>query len=140
MDRDRLAAGEDRAVAVAPTADTVEVVLPAREDFVPMLRNTAAALAARMEFNLDEIDDLRIAVDEACALLLARAGAGSDLRGRFGLDGDVVTAAVSVAADTPDLPEPDSLGWMVLTALAGPVEVTARSGRVELALAKRKVH
>ncbi|MGW4973630.1 hypothetical protein ACWEP3_27550, partial [Streptomyces albidoflavus] len=29
-----------------------------------------AGLAARLDFTLDEIEDLRIAVDEACAILL----------------------------------------------------------------------
>ena len=43
-----------------------------------MLRTATAGLAARLDFTLDEIEDLRIAVDEACALLLPDAVPGAD--------------------------------------------------------------
>ena len=33
----------------------------------------------RLDFTLDEIEDLRIAIDEACAMLLAQAIPGTDL-------------------------------------------------------------
>ena len=38
------------------------------------LRLTTASLAARCDLTVDDIEDLRLAVDEACALLLPHAG------------------------------------------------------------------
>ena len=52
-------------------ADAVEIRLPADSAYLSVLRTATAGLAARLDFTLDEIEDLRIAVDEACALLLA---------------------------------------------------------------------
>lgn len=56
-------------------AETVELTVPASASYVSVLRTVTASLAARRDFTIDEIDDLRIAVDEASALLLPHAGA-----------------------------------------------------------------
>jgi serine/threonine-protein kinase RsbW len=70
------------------TQDFVEVRLPAAGAYLSVLRTATAGLAARLDFTLDEIEDLRIAVDEACAILLQQAVPGSVLscvfRGRLG--------------------------------------------------------
>ena len=59
------------------TQDFVEVRLPAAGAYLSVLRTATAGLAARLDFTLDEIEDLRIAVDEACAILLQQAVPGS---------------------------------------------------------------
>ena len=51
----------------------VEIRLPADSAYLSVLRTATAGLAARLDFTLDEIEDLRIAVDEACAMLLPQA-------------------------------------------------------------------
>jgi serine/threonine-protein kinase RsbW len=45
----------------------------ARTDRVPGIRALAADMAMRADFDLDAIDDLRLAVEEACATVLANA-------------------------------------------------------------------
>jgi serine/threonine-protein kinase RsbW len=51
----------------------VTVTLPAREEFVHILRTLVAGVAARLDFPVDAIDDLRLVVDEACGLLVGLA-------------------------------------------------------------------
>ena len=53
--------------------DQVTVRMPADGAYLSVLRTATAGLAARLDFTLDEIEDLRIAVDEACAMLLSQA-------------------------------------------------------------------
>src|SRR6266516_508606 len=55
------------------TQDHVTVCMPAEGAYLSVLRTATAGLAARLDFTLDEIEDLRIAVDEACAMLLGQA-------------------------------------------------------------------
>ncbi len=65
----------------AANQDFVEVRLPAAGAYLSVLRTATAGLAARLDFTLDEIEDLRIAVDEACAILLQQAvRVGAQLR------------------------------------------------------------
>ena len=62
--------------------DVVVLKLPAVGAYLSVLRTATAGLAARLDFTLDEIEDLRIAVDEACAMLLPAAVPGADLEVR----------------------------------------------------------
>lgn len=55
-----------------PAADHVLLELPWDRDNVVLARSTAGHLAARAGFSVQEIEDLRLAVDEACGLLLAQ--------------------------------------------------------------------
>ena len=59
--------------------------MPADVAYVATLRLTAARLAARCDLTVDDIEDLRLAVDEACALLLPHALPGTTLNARFAL-------------------------------------------------------
>jgi serine/threonine-protein kinase RsbW len=87
-----------------------------------VLRTATAGLAARLDFTLDEIEDLRIAVDEACAMLLAQATPGSSLECDFTLSRDTMTIAVSAQSATAQPPARDTFAWTVLSALAGSVD------------------
>src|SRR5215472_12486048 len=53
--------------------DQVTIQMPADGAYLSVLRTATAGLAARLDFTLDEIEDLRIAVDEACGMLLSQA-------------------------------------------------------------------
>jgi len=102
--------------------DVVTVRMPAEGAYLSVLRTATAGLAARLDFTLDEIEDLRIAVDEACAMLLPQASPGASLECEFDLDADAMTVAVSVLAEKGRPPARDTFAWTVLTALAGKVD------------------
>jgi serine/threonine-protein kinase RsbW len=88
-----------------------------------------AGLAARLDFTVDDIEDLRIAVGEACALVLPRARPGSDLEAEFRQTAGTLT--VTVRVDTSERAEPDyeSFAWQVLSTLAGGAEANAEDDR-----------
>ena len=112
--------------------------MPADGAYLSVLRTATAGLAARLDFTLDEIEDMRIAVDEACAMLLSQAIPGSDLDCMFLLGQDAMTIRVSVRSLAPRVPAGDTFAWTVLTALAGSVDAQAGPGDV-LAIVLRKV-
>jgi serine/threonine-protein kinase RsbW len=119
--------------------DIVRLRLPAVGAYLSVLRTATAGLAARLNFTLEEIDDLRRAVDEACALLLPSAVVGADLDCEFELSPDELRVTVSVQTIDGEEPARDSFAWTVLSALAGEVDsrVDAHS-RVSIELVKRR--
>ena len=119
------------------TQDFVEVRLPAAGAYLSVLRTATAGLAARLDFTLDEIEDLRIAVDEACAMLLSQAIPGSALECGFALGREEMTISVSVPSLAPQPPASDTFAWTVLTALAGSVDAFAGPGD-QLTIVMRK--
>jgi serine/threonine-protein kinase RsbW len=131
--------GESTAVTGRETPDYVHVRMPAASAYLSVLRTATAGLAARLDFTLDEIEDLRIAIDEACAMLLSQAIPGTDLECGFELGTDEVTITVSVIAAHAQMPARDTFAWTVLSALAGTVD--SRLGpddRVAIVLQKRR--
>jgi len=52
------------------TDDEVRLSLPAEPEFARLARLTVGGLATRVGFDYDEVEDLRIAVSEACSLLI----------------------------------------------------------------------
>ena len=100
-------------------ADQVTIQMPAEGAYLSVLRTATAGLAARLDFTLDEIEDLRIAVDEACGMLLGQAAPGADLECDFTLGPDRISIAVSALSLHPRPPSRDTFAWTVLSALAG---------------------
>jgi serine/threonine-protein kinase RsbW len=119
--------------------DVVTIKLPAAGAYLSVLRTATAGLAARLDFTLDEIEDLRIAVDEACAMLLTQALPGADLECRFALESDSMRVGVSVLTLDGQEPSRDTFAWTVLAALAGEVDSSAGvDNRVTITLLKRR--
>jgi serine/threonine-protein kinase RsbW len=127
------------AASVNSSDDIVELKLPADGAYLSVLRTATAGLAARLDFTLDEIEDLRIAVDEACALLLIDAPEKGELNCTFSLSPQALSVTVTAPSTTGQPPRQRSFAWTVLTALAGEV-MTGRdsAGRVFINLLKRR--
>ena len=68
----------------------VRLAVPAAPQFVRLVRLAAADIATRAGFSLDEIEDLRMAVDELCFALTGLDGRPGELEVTFGLSGDEV--------------------------------------------------
>jgi serine/threonine-protein kinase RsbW len=46
--------------------DYIEMKIPARPEYVGVIRLTSSGIAGRMGFSYDDIEDLKIAISEAC--------------------------------------------------------------------------
>jgi serine/threonine-protein kinase RsbW len=102
------------------TMDSVNLRVPADPAYLAVVRTATAGLATRLNLTLDEIEDLRIAVDEACSLLLAgRTHPGRTLDAAFTVGNGAI--AVVITGPTQDLPKNAGFSWSVLRALAGEV-------------------
>jgi serine/threonine-protein kinase RsbW len=120
-------------------ADRVVLRLPAIGAYLSVLRTATASLASRLDFTLDDIEDLRIAVDEACAMLLAQAVAGADFEVAFELSAASISVSVTVPTLDGEVPTRDTFAWTVLTALAGEVDATVDADRnITISLLKRR--
>ncbi|SDZ19685.1 serine/threonine-protein kinase RsbW [Asanoa ishikariensis] len=115
--------------------DVVLLSVPADGGYLGVLRTATATLAARLQFALDEIEDLRIAVDEACAMLLVVATPGAELECRFAVTDDALLVEVTVpTARGARLPAESSFAWKVLTALTSSATAEAVDGRATIRL------
>lgn len=129
--------------------ERVEVTIPKRPEFVSVVRLTAAAVAGRQGFAFDEIEDLKIAVSEACTLLIRTAtDANEPLRIEYVLRGDLLqvsvetreTGAVFAASADDAAMDEGQLGMFLLRCLVDEVTVAQdpEAGTATVRLVKRR--
>lgn len=113
----------------ASGGSTVEVRTSARAALIPTIRAVASDLAARADFDLDAISDLRMAVDEACATLVDVAAPTSPLQCTFVVYPERIRVHAEVRAAGPESSvSTDTFGWRVLQTLADDVQVQHTPG------------
>ncbi|RZT84343.1 serine/threonine-protein kinase RsbW [Pseudonocardia sediminis] len=108
---------------VTTGSSTVEIRTAASPSLIPTVRAVASDLAARADFDLDAISDLRMAVDEACATLVGLATAGSALLCTFDVHGERIDVSAEVHTAAGATLPTDSFGWRVLQTLADQVSI-----------------
>jgi serine/threonine-protein kinase RsbW len=100
--------------------DHVELTLPARPDLLVLARMTVGAVAARAEMAVDDIEDLRLAIDELCLSMVDDSTAGRlELRYDWDPTGMEVSCTFrpSGGGSLAEVPEeidegPDSIGQL----------------------------
>jgi serine/threonine-protein kinase RsbW len=99
----------------------VIVTVPARPGFVHVLRAVVASVAARLELSIDDIEEMRIAIDEAAALLLNLHGPATSLRAELTADREglsvELSSDVSVSSEWPPPGIEEAWPWRVITGL-----------------------
>jgi serine/threonine-protein kinase RsbW len=125
--------------------DRIELTFPARGDLVVLARLVTSAASARAGFDIEELEDLRLAVGELCLLTLQ----GSDAQtGALCLEltifddgiGVVCTLERAAAADAPS-PEDEEiarLSELILDALVDEHGRESQDGSVRAWLRKRR--
>ena len=107
---------------------TIKLTIPAKAEYLVMLRLLASAVGGQAGFNIDDIEDLKTACSEACLLLIARAKPSAELEAEFYMQEGVhavFTTTVDEAA--PTSPESE-ISMFLLEALADEVEFSTRDG------------
>lgn len=106
----------------------VLLAVPATPEFVRLARVTATGLASRAGFSIDEVEDLRLAIDELCFTLIGSRGRDGNLELRYRLDGSALE--VQGLLECADIEVPHLSDWsdQILDALVDEHEVGRTPG------------
>ena len=112
-------------------AERLELRVPTTATQLPAVRAMAGDLAIRMDYDLDAVEDLRLAVDEACATLARSSSGDAPLTVVF----ETTRAGLHIEAWVPtaegvDVPR-DGFGWAILATLVDAVDAR-RSTQAEV--------
>jgi serine/threonine-protein kinase RsbW len=120
--------------------DEVQLVLPADPEFIRLARVTAMGLASRLTFTIDEIDDLRIAIDELIFGLIGTRGRSGRIVLRYSLvaEGLSVTGTGDFDDETP-APGLNELSELILDAVADEHALEPAGPRPSFKMLKRRV-
>lgn len=96
---------------------TVSLRVNARTGWVGMLRGVAAHVATAAGLALDEVEDIRLAIDESYACLLATVEMGTDVAVEFHVAPGVVRCALTGTGRVADRPVLNDLSEALLRCL-----------------------
>lgn len=96
----RAVAAVEGGIASDDSERSVQLVLPPDTRLVRLARLLTSGVAASAGFDVEEVEDLRIAVDEVCASLIERGGT-APLRLRFVPDDGSVLIEITRAGISP---------------------------------------
>ena len=89
--------------------DAVRLAVPASAEYLRLGRVAASGLASRLGFTYDEIDDLRLALDELCSSLLTMGSGEGEVELVFTVEGSKIiiegNASYEAVADSPEVNE-----------------------------------
>jgi serine/threonine-protein kinase RsbW len=116
----------------------ISVTLPARSEFIHVVRSVVATIAARLDFSVDDINDLRLVVDEACGQLLGLAGGARVLKLKLVPAPDFLELLVSTdgSYSWPPMGQ-NALAWEILSALSDESGFEQLGGGPTIKLGKR---
>lgn len=116
-------------------ASEILVTVPSDSRFVALTRVMGASLAAELDFSIDDIEELRVGVDELVSALLELTPATEEsLELRFRLDGDTIEVTGRAPTETDAGTVVDPLSTRILEAVADEY----RLGAGEVMLRKRR--
>ena len=117
-----------------PSSPFVEFRIPRDPTYVRIARLAAGDMAERAGFSVDELDDVRLAVDELCAILISAGGRLLELRmqalgGALLIHGRTPGARVRMA--------PSELSEILLRALVDTCTFETRKNEVSFEMRKQ---
>jgi len=125
--------------------DRVELTFPARGDLIVLARLVTSAVSARAGFDIEELEDLRLAVGELCLLTLEGSdGQMGDLRLELTVLGDAIgvectlAGAAAGAGTSAETDETAQLSQQILNALVDEHGRERQDGSVRAWLRKRR--
>jgi len=125
-------------VTVAPES-VIRVTVPPTADVLHLLRTVTASIGARMMMSLDDVEELRIAVDEAASILLDRADPPEGvLELVLTCDDRSLRASVSIG-ELPTIADDEvraSWPWRVITAITDDANLLRADGTMTITFEK----
>ncbi len=121
------------------TSQSVEMRVPPTAGHLSLLRTVVGGCAGREDFTLDQVDDLRMAVDEAAVQLLRHvAGDAIELTVTSDEDALEIRVGAETKASQPVI-DRESFSWTILQALADELDVDALEGRTTVVMRKKRL-
>ena len=117
---------------------SITISFPARAEFVRVARLAATGVVSIADWTVDDVEDFRLAVSEACAHLLSPPAEPSELTVEITLRGRDADVVISADVDEPTNGQvPETLAREVVTAIADDVSFEGLDGRAAVRFTKR---
>ncbi len=118
--------------------DEVRLAVPAKPEFLGLARVTATGLASRLGFTFDQVEDLRLAIDEVCFGMTGTKGRDGVIEVRFVLGDDALAIRGQGHFATPGPVHLSEISEVILDALVDEHSLSDGAGGPRFKLVKKR--
>jgi serine/threonine-protein kinase RsbW len=123
--------------AVEPQDGVVRLTVPAALEYVRIVRLTGSGFASRLGFDIEEIENLRVALDELASMAIEVASGGDLEITFFTTDSELRITGKAPIADGVDVGV-ETLTAQILKAVIDDYELGASDGHVRFSCVTRR--
>lgn len=118
----------------------VVIIVPAASAYLATLRTAVGGVAARDRFSLDQVDDLRLAVEEAATQMLRHViGEGRMRMAMARTDAGLEIRLSADGSPSGQVIDESSFSWRILRELADDLRVESQQSGSTIVLAKHRL-
>ncbi len=123
----------------AENQECIRLSLPINSAYVSAARLTASSIANRMGFEIDEIEDVKAAVSEACTFIIKTflPQKDSDFQVVFNMSADTVRITISTGDTLNDFNPDEEMGLIMIKALMDSFEIIQADGTFAINMTKQ---
>ena len=121
--------------------ELIQLTMPVDAAYVSAARMTATSIANRMGFDINEIEDIKAAVSEACTLMIKHSA--QNAQGAFTIVFSIEKDLLNVTIDTENVAQlrdsPEEMGLVMMKALMDDLNVDrGKDGRLIVKMTKQR--
>lgn len=122
-------------------SEQIKLTLPVNAAYVSAARLTASSIANRLNFDIEEIEDIKVAVSEACAYIIKRPclRQKNDFKIEFDFSKDNIKILLSVEYDEKEDFDNDEMSLCVIKALMDSFNITYDGGLLNMTIEKKHI-
>ncbi|SHI37531.1 serine/threonine-protein kinase RsbW [Dethiosulfatibacter aminovorans DSM 17477] len=114
-------------------SDRITLDIPKKSDFISIIRLTTSSIVNKLDFNIDEVDDLKILVAEISVMFIRYIKDDNrNLRFEFILDGDLIKIDVTDMNEGDFRVEDDDLSMLIIESLSDEYSIDEEGKRVTI--------
>ncbi len=122
--------------------EQIKLTLPINAAYVSAARLTASSVANRLNFDIEEIEDIKVAVSEACAYIIRENSFNSngDFKIEFDLSADKIKITLSIEVNDNKFEVDDAeMSLLVIKAVMDSFSVNCENGIFNMIIEKKHI-
>ncbi len=123
------------------SSEQIKLTLPVNAAYVSAARLTASSVANRLNFDIEEIEDIKVAVSEACTYIIKKYSSEKErnFKIEFTLSNDNITISISVDNKENIKIDKEEMSLLVIKALMDTTTITCDNGIFNMVISKNHV-
>lgn len=121
--------------------EEIKLTLPVNAAYVSAARLTASSVANRLGFEIDEIEDIKAAVSEACTYIIKKhiSNTPNNFKIVFSYINKILQITLSIKSSVKNIPEDDEMGLLVIKALSDSLSINNNNDILTIVISKKHI-